>query len=70
MGLLRSLAPELFQIGGSRMGLASTGVVSLSGPGSRSHIETVLAECGGDRSEAARRLGVSRTTLWRKLKGP
>jgi transcriptional regulator of acetoin/glycerol metabolism len=28
----------------------------------------VLAETGGNKAEAARRLGVSRTTLWRKLK--
>ena len=33
-------------------------------------IEAVLVECAGDRAEAARRLGISRTTLWRKLKGP
>jgi len=28
----------------------------------------VLKEVRGNRSEAARRLGVSRTTLWRKLR--
>ncbi len=33
-------------------------------------IEAMLAACDGDRAEAARRLGISRTTLWRKLKGP
>jgi Transcriptional regulator containing PAS, AAA-type ATPase, and DNA-binding domains len=27
-----------------------------------------LAQCGGDRSAAARYLGVSRTTFWRRLK--
>jgi transcriptional regulator, propionate catabolism operon regulatory protein len=31
-------------------------------------IASVLRECGGNRAEAARRLGVSRSTLWRKLK--
>jgi len=31
-------------------------------------IEKVLRETGGNRSEAARRLGIGRTTLWRKLK--
>jgi len=28
-----------------------------------------VAACGGDRREAARRLGVSYTTLWRILRG-
>jgi transcriptional regulator of acetoin/glycerol metabolism len=28
----------------------------------------VLTECGGDRAQASERLGISRTTLWRKLK--
>jgi propionate catabolism operon transcriptional regulator len=32
------------------------------------HIKAVLAECGGDRDEVCRRLGIGRTTLWRKLK--
>lgn len=31
-------------------------------------IQQVVAECGGSIPEAAKRLGVSRTTLWRKLK--
>jgi len=30
------------------------------------HIQRVLASCGGNMTEAARLLGVSRTTLWRK----
>ncbi len=34
----------------------------------RSHAEAVLAACGGDQAEAARQLGISRTTLWRKLR--
>ncbi len=33
----------------------------------KSVIEKVLAEVGGNKSEAARRLGIGRTTLWRKL---
>jgi two-component system response regulator RegA len=32
------------------------------------HIERVLAECDGNRSEAARRLGISVRNLFRKLK--
>jgi two-component system response regulator HydG len=35
----------------------------------RDHIERVLRECGGNRSAAARILGIHRKTLWRKLKG-
>ncbi|MCK8514926.1 propionate catabolism operon regulatory protein PrpR [Methylonatrum kenyense] len=31
------------------------------------HIQRVVAECDGSLPEAAKRLGVSRTTLWRKL---
>lgn len=31
-------------------------------------IKKILAETGGNRTEAARRLGIGRTTLWRKLK--
>lgn len=32
-------------------------------------IEQALAACGGNQSEAAARLGISRSTLWRRLKG-
>ncbi len=35
----------------------------------RDRVERVLEACGGDRAEAARRLGIGRTTLWRKLTG-
>ena len=32
------------------------------------HIRRVLDACGGRHSEAARVLGISRATLWRKLR--
>jgi transcriptional regulator, propionate catabolism operon regulatory protein len=35
----------------------------------RAHMEAVLFACQGDRAAAAKQLGISRTTLWRKLKG-
>jgi DNA-binding NtrC family response regulator len=34
----------------------------------REHILAVLARCGGSQPEAAARLGIGRTTLWRKLR--
>ena len=34
----------------------------------RRHIEAVLRDCRGNRAEAARRLGIGRNTLWRKLR--
>ena len=34
----------------------------------RQHILRILNECGGQKEEVARLLGMSRTTLWRKLK--
>ena len=37
-------------------------------PGWRARIVAALAETGGKRDRAAARLGVSRTTLWRKMK--
>lgn len=32
------------------------------------HIKKIIDECRGDKVEACRRLGIGRTTLWRKLK--
>ena len=37
---------------------------------SRAHARRVMADCGGNHSEAARRLGIGRNTLYRLLKGP
>ena len=35
----------------------------------RDYIAAVLADCGGNQSECARRLGIGRNTLARKLEG-
>jgi transcriptional regulator with PAS, ATPase and Fis domain len=32
-------------------------------------IERALIDAGGDRDAVCRQLGISRTTLWRKLRG-
>jgi transcriptional regulator with PAS, ATPase and Fis domain len=34
----------------------------------KSHIESTLARNGGNKTKAARDLGIHRTTLWRKLR--
>ncbi len=63
--LLRSAVPELFE------GFAATGgrdFKAASRSREQAHIRQVLAECGGDQGLAAKRLGISRTTLWRRLK--
>jgi transcriptional regulator of acetoin/glycerol metabolism len=35
---------------------------------SRVAVDRAMADCGGNFSEAARRLGISRNTLYRKLR--
>lgn len=49
-------------------GNAQRNLQSLVRTAERETIARVLRECGGNRSEAARRLGIDRTTLWRKLR--
>ncbi|HTE51988.1 MAG TPA: sigma 54-interacting transcriptional regulator [Kofleriaceae bacterium] len=46
---------------------ATAPVASDAGPGERDKILQVLAECGGNQTQAARRLGISRTTLSKRL---
>jgi DNA-binding NtrC family response regulator len=33
----------------------------------RQHVQRILLECGGNKAEAARVLGVAHTTLYRKI---
>ncbi|QDQ25347.1 propionate catabolism operon regulatory protein PrpR [Chitinimonas arctica] len=66
---VRRLAPELAS--GPKQGLreAETPLAVTADIARRQRAEAVLRECGGDRSLAAARLGISRTTLWRLLRG-
>lgn len=62
---LQRLAPELFSAPQSTQADA---VVHPQPNPELNRIQTVLAACGGDKAQACQRLGISRTTLWRKLK--
>jgi DNA-binding NtrC family response regulator len=77
--------PEAFDLGGSdasaQGGLrdvveAAVGSRTAPTPSSwrladveRAHVLRALERCGGSHQDAARLLGIGRTTLWRKLKG-
>lgn len=63
-GDVRRLAPELLSSAPrGEMPLAETAEQLR-----REHALAMLAECGGDKTLAAHRLGISRTTLWRLLR--
>lgn len=62
--LLQTLMPELYA-----QPQPSSAPLLTRQQQERQHVLAVLAACHGDRGEAARQLGVSRTTLWRRLKG-
>ncbi len=67
---LRSWAPELFPGRGSDEVLsAGQPPVSMSKQADEpARLAATLTKCHGDRAQAAAMLGISRTTLWRKLK--
>jgi len=49
-------------------GRARPGATATLAEVERLHVQAALARCGGNRRQAARALGVSPSTLWRKLK--
>ncbi|MFC5472573.1 propionate catabolism operon regulatory protein PrpR [Paraherbaspirillum soli] len=65
---LLSVAPEL--MAGVELGrrATETALAAPKLPAVTESVEQVLARFGGDRAATAKYLGISRTTLWRKLK--
>jgi propionate catabolism operon transcriptional regulator len=64
---LRAVVPELFQVSPERPG-AGADLRRARGAEETVVIHRVVGECDGNMTEAAKRLGVGRSTLYRKLK--
>jgi propionate catabolism operon transcriptional regulator len=65
---VHTVAPELFLAEGpTEPADAPSSLKAHQAQRERAEIQRVLDECGGDRTLASQRLGISRTTLWRKL---
>ncbi len=63
---VRAAMPEVFE----RRGAAGEdGLRATREAQERAHVRRVLDACGGDAAEAARQLGIGRSTLYRKLGG-
>ncbi|MDH4559094.1 propionate catabolism operon regulatory protein PrpR [Pseudomonas sp. BN417] len=70
---LHTLFPELFEGLGAQAQVQATAAPandlrSIGKASEVAHARQVLEACHGDQEEAARRLGISRTTLWRRLR--
>jgi len=63
---LRELIPEVFS--GGLPAQSASSIVSRREESEAQLIRRVLNECDGSYASASKRLGISRTTLWRKLK--
>jgi transcriptional regulator, propionate catabolism operon regulatory protein len=61
---LRDLVPEIF----ADASLRPTSIASRREESEAQLVQRVLEQCGGSYAKASLQLGVSRTTLWRKLK--
>ncbi|MEQ5843157.1 propionate catabolism operon regulatory protein PrpR [Paraburkholderia acidicola] len=65
--VLHSIAPEVF--GHAQQVAAALTLRQRSRRVEAEQVQAALDACGGDRDEACRALGISKTTLWRKLNG-
>ncbi|MCK0507535.1 propionate catabolism operon regulatory protein PrpR [Aromatoleum anaerobium] len=67
---MRLIVPELFveDAAAGEAPAGPQGLRSTSRNAELTHILKTIEECGGNQVEACRRLGIGRTTLWRKLK--
>jgi propionate catabolism operon transcriptional regulator len=63
---VRAVVPELFAREAAE---APIDLRSARDVQEQAHIRRVLDECGGNHTAAAKRLGIGRATLWRKLSG-
>ncbi len=66
---LQAIVPELAGVEALAGEGAGRGLKQLRKGTEVMHIRRTVEECGGKLGEAARRLGISRTTLWRRLNG-
>jgi len=66
---LRTIVPEIFEgeVIANEVTATSHGLRSVSRQSEISYILKTIEECGGNQTQACRRLGIGRTTLWRKL---
>ncbi|HZZ83669.1 MAG TPA: propionate catabolism operon regulatory protein PrpR [Anaeromyxobacteraceae bacterium] len=65
---LRATLPELFEEGEETPAEGESRLPDARRAQERDLIQRALQETGGNQSEAARRLGIGRATLWRKLR--
>jgi len=69
VGTMRTIAPELFAVGANERGKRTHAATlrERSRDVEAEQVRAALAACNGDHEAACRALGISKTTLWRKL---